>query len=105
VNDSNQRDKLLIIGFQFLQDVVEYMSKISNTVINLLGIIGLIIGLSEIQELQYREPENSLILEMDLVSFTLAKLFNGTSLGTVLDHSDCFVFVLKQLCLITFRAD
>ena len=52
----------------FQQDVVEYLSKISNTVINMLGIISLIIGLAEIQQLNYRDPDNaSLHLEMDLV--------------------------------------
>jgi hypothetical protein len=49
--------------------VAEYLSKISNTVINILGIIGLVIGMAEIQQLHFRDPEsNNLHLEMDLVS-------------------------------------
>ena len=74
----------LVTTLFLLQDVVEYLAKISNTVINLLGIIGLIIGLSEIQELQFRDPENNLILEMDLVSLgNLVNLFvhGGSELG------------------------
>jgi hypothetical protein len=50
------------------QDVAEYLSKISNSVINLLGIVGLIIGLAEIQQLNFRHPETLLHMEMDLVS-------------------------------------
>lgn len=54
---------------RLFQGAAEYLSKISNTVINLLGIIGLIIGLAEIQQLQFRDPEaNTIHLEMDLVS-------------------------------------
>ena len=50
------------------QDVAEYLSKISNSVINLLGIVGLVIGLAEIQQLNFRDPDNlHLHLEMDLV--------------------------------------
>ncbi len=53
------------------QGAAEYLSKISNTVINLLGIFGLIIGIAEIQQLQFRNPEmNTIHLEMDLVSVT-----------------------------------
>jgi hypothetical protein len=50
------------------QDVAEYLSKISNSVINLLGIVGLVIGLAEIQQLNFRDPETLLHMEMDLVS-------------------------------------
>jgi len=51
------------------QDVAEYLSKISNSVINLLGIVGLVIGLAEIQQLNFRDPETLLHMEMDLVSY------------------------------------
>jgi hypothetical protein len=51
-----------------LQGAVEYLSKTSSTVINLLGIIGLLIGLAEIQQLHYRDQTVAhLHLEMDLV--------------------------------------
>jgi len=49
------------------QDVAEYLSKISNSVINLLGIVGLVIGLAEIQQLSFRHPDTLLHMEMDLV--------------------------------------
>ena len=52
------------------KDAAEYASKIVNIVINLLGIISLIIGLSEIHDLDNREPENAnQDFKKDLVSF------------------------------------
>ena len=46
--------------------MAEYLSKVSNTVINLFGIMGLVIGLAEIQQLNFKDPD-SLHMEMDLV--------------------------------------
>ena len=43
------------------------MSKVTHTLINVLGIIGLIIGIAETQQLNFRDPDRTHInIEMDL---------------------------------------
>jgi hypothetical protein len=39
----------------------EYVSKITNTVINACGIVGLVVGLAETQQLVFRDPEKKRI--------------------------------------------
>jgi hypothetical protein len=57
-----------LISYDF-QDAAEYLSKISNCVINLLAIVGLLIGIAEIQMLKFKDPATAnLNLEMDLVT-------------------------------------
>ena len=64
------------IFFLIFQDAAEYLSKISNCIINLIGISGLVIGIAEIQLLDIRHSEeNKLHLEMDLVTSPFIFLF------------------------------
>lgn len=49
------------------QDASERLSKISNSFINCLGIIGLLIGLAEIQQLDVKPSNGHLTIDMDLV--------------------------------------
>ncbi len=46
---------------QSLQIVAEYVSKLTNTIINVCGIIGLMIGLAETQQLNFRDPNKKRI--------------------------------------------
>lgn len=49
------------------QGAAEYVSKVTHTIINMLGIIGLTIGIAETQQLNFRNPDKTHInLEMDL---------------------------------------
>jgi hypothetical protein len=45
----------------------EYVSKVTHTIINALGIIALVIGIAEMQQLNFRDPDrNHINTEMDL---------------------------------------
>lgn len=57
------------------EDAAEKLSKISNTIINLLGIVGLVIGIAEIQQLNFKYPDkhhmsSEMDLDMKLLRFT-----------------------------------
>ena len=58
----------MISYFQILlQEAAERVSKITHTIINALGIVGLIIGIAETQQLNFRDPDRMHItIEMDL---------------------------------------
>ncbi len=53
--------------FLLLQNEAELCSKITQTIINVVGIIALIIGIAETQQLNFRNPnKNHINIEMDL---------------------------------------
>ena len=51
----------------YFQGKAEYVSKVTHTIINSFGIIALVIGIAEIQQLNFRHPDrNHINTEMDL---------------------------------------
>ena len=51
----------------FIKGMAEYVSKVTHTIINMLGIIGLVIGIAETQQLNFRDPARTHInIEMDM---------------------------------------
>ena len=50
-----------------IKGMAEYVSKVTHTIINMLGIIGLVIGIEETQQLNFRDPARTHInIEMDM---------------------------------------
>jgi hypothetical protein len=87
----NEQFPIIVIvrNFFFLifQDAAEYLSKISNCIINLIGISGLVIGIAEIQLLDIRHSgENKLHLEMDLVTSLLMLSFSSSNFYFIANH-------------------
>lgn len=59
-----------------MRDEAEYVSKISNTIINLVGIIALIIGIAELHHLETREDSADGYWDLDLFLLRFTSFFS-----------------------------
>jgi len=70
---------VLFFGFdgrETMRDEAEYVSKISNTIINLVGIIALIIGIAELHHLETREDSADGYWDLDLFLLRFTSFFS-----------------------------
>ena len=61
------------------QGATEYVSKVTHTLINMLGIVGLTIGIAETQQLNYRNPDKThmnLDMDLDMTLLRLTSIFS-----------------------------
>ena len=63
-------------GRETMRDEAEYVSKISNTIINLVGIIALIIGIAELHHLETREDSADGYWDLDLFLLRFTSFFS-----------------------------
>ena len=57
------------------EDEAEYVSKISNTIINIFGIFALLIGISEFRHLKSKEEINDDIFDLDIFLLKFTSFF------------------------------
>ena len=59
-----------------MRDEAEYVSKISNTIINIVGIIALIIGIAELHHLETRKDCEDSYWDLDLFLLRFTSFFS-----------------------------
>lgn len=59
-----------------MKDEAEYVSKISNTIINIVGILALIIGIAELHHLETRENPDESYWDLDLFLLRFTSFFS-----------------------------
>ena len=64
------------LGKETMRDEAEYVSKISNTIINMVGIIALIIGIAELHHLETRSDSEESYWDLDLFLLRFTSFFS-----------------------------